>query len=782
MQPAPARRAVRRGLALAIGLVLGLSGPGSGAAGPPSAHATTSAPGSSPAGSPASGDAALVARQAELCERPSPESPVVVDVTTLTPRAPTEADEAFHVAGRLVNCGTTKLRGLQVRLVVGSRIRTRSGLQRAAADPDLGTTGLTASAAQDSELGPGESTSFDVRTDVGDLRLGEHNGVYPLAVQARARSDGRSRRPVGAASTFVPWFPEGPVAPTRVAWVVPVVEEPRRAPGEVLLDDRLDELLQDGPDPGRLARVLRSATTGARGACDRRARDAGAVADAPPASAARREAPCRGERVPLTYAVDADLLDTVEDMTHRYRVLRDGRRVELPASEHAVEWLEALRSAVTASDEAAVLALPYGDPDVVALSRTDSPVKDDVALLERLGESETRRLLPGADLVDVAWPPTGPVAGVVDPLAAGADTALLLDESALVTDPGQDRTPSARKLLLSTLDPVTALVADDVLSSLVAPDPADDGWQGARLAEQRWIAETAIIAAERPGESRTLVVAPDRQADLLPAVAGQVIADTGRLPWLCGVPLADVSAGRERCATLPDAQGPAAADEDVVLRSTVGSSPPLSPAYVAEIGQARRAADQLTEQVLVADSDEARSTKARLLRARGRTASTAWREAPARGRRLLDLLQADIAGLRGRISLVGTPTTLTGRTGTLQLAVQNDLDQPVTVGVRLDPTSAVRLTSQDTELQVVPARTTQPVSVRVEARTSGRFTARAGLVDASGRPFGSTVELQIRSTRYGRVALGVTGAAAAVLFVAAGIRITRRALRGPAPG
>jgi hypothetical protein len=148
---------------------------------------------------------------------------------------------------------------------------------------------------------------------------------------------------------------------------------------------------------------------------------------------------------------------------------------------------------------------------------------------------------------------------------------------------------------------------------------------------------------------------------------------------------------------------------------------------------------------------------------------------------MLDLLRDDVAALRGRVSLVGQPALLTGREGTVQLLVQNRLDQPVTVGVRLDPTSAARLTSEDTEIQVVPGQDTRPVSVRVEARTSGRFTARVGLVDASGQPFGETVELAVRSTQYGRVALAVTGVAAAVLVVAAGVRITRR-VRHPSHG
>ena len=148
---------------------------------------------------------------------------------------------------------------------------------------------------------------------------------------------------------------------------------------------------------------------------------------------------------------------------------------------------------------------------------------------------------------------------------------------------------------------------------------------------------------------------------------------------------------------------------------------------------------------------------------------------------MLRLWQDDVEALRARITLVGGPALLTGRTGTIRLNVENGLDQPVNVGVRLDPTSAVRLSSQEAALQVVPPRFSQQVSVEVEARTSGRFTARAGLVDASGQPYGGTVELAVRSTQYGRVALGVTGAAAAVLLLAAGTRIVRRARQSSPP-
>jgi hypothetical protein len=702
-------------------------------------------------------------RSGQVCAGTSGESPVAVRVTALT-RAPTSEDEPFRVAGQLLNCGSEALQDLQVRLAVGRRVTTRSELRLADAEPVVGRRRLPGQDADRTSLAPGAGTGFSVEVAVADLRPGERNGVLPLAVQARGRSSDRgSRGPVGLAHTFVPWFPEGPVAPTRIAWVVPLVDRPHRGPGEVMLDDQLDVLLEDDPARrGRLESLLLGARAGAQGACDDLAPE-----------------PCRGDPVPVTYAVDPDLVHSAEAMTRPYSVRVAGERTDEPASQNAEQWLRSLR---TVAGDGNVLALPYADPDVVALSRTDSPVKDDVELLTRLGQSEARRLLGVEPLPSVAWPPPGPVATAVDPLAAGEGTALLLHESVLVPDAAQDRTPNARKTLPSTLDPVTALVADDALSRLVTTGPESEGWQGPRLAEQRWIAETAIIAAERPSESRTLVVAPARRADVRAEVLAAAVADTGRLPWLCGVPLADVAAGRERCEGVPDDQGPAPADEEAVLLTGAPPTAVLPASFVRDVAEVRRASDQFTDQVLVAGTREAQATKARLLRARGRAESAAWRDSLTQGRRVLGLLADDVAFLRSRIVLVGAPALLTGRVGTVQLVVENGLDQPVNVGVRLDPTSAARLSSEDTALQVVPPRSTQQVSVRVEARTSGRFTARAVLVDASGRPLGPPVEFEVRSTQYGRVALAVTGAAAVVLVCAAGARLVRRVLaRAPAP-
>jgi hypothetical protein len=708
----------------------------------------------------------------DTCRISSEEAPVRVEVTTLLPRAPSSLDESFRVAGRLTNCGREPLRRLQVRLAVGSKIDSRSGLARAAEEPVLGGRRLPPVPAALPDLGPGEATTFDLRLLVRDLALGRQNGVFPLAVQAQARYGGAfGTGSVGLASSFVPWFPDGPIAPTRLAWLMPVTDQPRRGPDGVLLDDALEGLLaSDADQPGRLHRLLAAARVGAQGGCDE-------LPELPAGVLPPERASCRGEPVPMTYGVDPDLLGSVEAMVQPYSVLEGGAPVVRPASVNAARWLTAMRAAAASGD---VLPLPYADPDVVALSRPDSGVRDDVDLLRKLGQTETRQLLGTSQLLtSIAWPPPGPIGGSIDALVGGGGSdlpAIVLDQSALPDSPALlGRTPSAGTTLSSTSGPVTALVVDEGLSRLVETDPSSPDWQGPRLAEQRWIAEVAAIAAERPSESRTFLVAPRRGADLQPEVAAAVIADTGRLPWLCPVSLADAVRRTERCAVLPDTQGPARPEDRGTPAARERPEQELAPSFVERLAEVRRLSDQFTDEVLIAAGEQAKVTKARLLRARGRAASSAWRDRPTEGRRMLGLLRDELTGLRAQVRLVSEPVTLTGSTGTMRLTVENTLDQPVNVGVRLDDSEA-RLSSGETDVRQVPGNQAIQIAILVEARTSGRFVARAGLVDVSGDPFGEPVDLAVRSTQYGRVALGITGVAAAVLVVAAGLRITRRAM------
>ncbi len=719
------------------------------------------------------------------CDGQPVDEPVRVLVTTLLPQAPRSPDEQLRVAGTLTNCGDRTVDALAVRLSVGDRISRRSGLALADGQRSTPSRRLPSTDADRTALAPGATTTFATTIDVAALRLGSRNGVFPLVVEARGRLPGARTSSAGRAATFLPWFPDGPIAPTRVAWLLPLVDQPRRGPGEVLLDDELERLVGAGPGTaGRLQRALQSGVTGAR----------------------------QGN-VPVTYAVDPDLLFTLSAMTRPYTVREAGRRVRRPASQAAARWLTTLREQVqppapgsaptpspgasatsaapppvSARPTADVLALPYADPDVTALARPGTGLRDDIELLSDLGDAETRTALGVAPLPRVAFPPPGPVGPAVDALAGDPlqPSALVLDAGALAaSDPNRSRTPSARTTLSGAVaGPVTGLVVEPALSALVEADPTAPDWQGPLLAEQRFLAEIAVLTAERPSESRTIVVAPRRRADLFPAVVAGAMSATGTLPWLCAVPLSDVAAGRERCPNQagrrPDTQKPAAPeDRGRVLSRPAGQgiATPLPASYVASVARVRRPSDQFTDEVLLAGSPESATTKARLLRARGRTESAAWRDDLSGGVRLLGLLRADVTALRGQIVLRGAPVLLTGRSGIVRVSVENALRQPVNIGVRLEQPAAARLVSDDTAVAEVPGESARQIDIRVTARTSGRFVAQAVLVGRDGEAFGDPEQLQVTSSSYGSVALGVTGLAAGVLFVTVGVRLVRRVLR-----
>ena len=704
---------------------------------------------------------------------PNDDAPAQVLVTKLAPRAPTDPEEFFQVRGTITNRGSQRLSEVKVRLRRGDVLQSRSELDIAdREEPATPTLVGTRVPAADETLDPGETTTFDLRLRVGLLRM-RSLGVYPLRIEVRARFGDEGVGAVGSAQTLVPWFPEPPRGRTRIAWLWPLVDQPRRGPREVMVDDRL---AREVAPQGRLDTMLRAAAEGQKGRCDDVAQPPEDAAPRPPAG------PCRAESIPVTYAIDPDLAFDVDAMTSPYQLrVTDDRVRQVRETQDFTRWLDTLRSATTAGGTE-VLALPFADPDVVALTDPDSGLADEVARLRQLGANEVDRVVRRRPLTSVVWPPTGRLTRTaLEALSSGGAQAAVLDPVALAErDSETDRTPDAHvgQLGQATGVPVNGLVVDTVLSDLVTR--VYDDFPGARLAEQRWIAETAIIAAEAPSVSRTLVVAPARRGEVVAAVGAAVLADSGRLPWLCPVSLASVAVGSDSCIgeTPPEEREVAPAE----LEPVRADDPVLSPRFLREVGAARRAAAQFTDEVLEPGPDAVRTT-ARLLRARARTLSSAWREAAPDGEEMLDLLQDDLADLRGKVHLEvgGGTVTLTSRTGVISVNVVNELGQPVRVGVQLDPGNRARLSLSEVPVETVPPGRSTQINLKVTSATSGKFAVTALLVDRSRRPFGNPVELVVRSTQYGRVALAVTGVAAGVLLVAAGVRITRRALRRGRP-
>ena len=709
------------------------------------------------------------AARADPSPTPSPkagtnnEAPLRLNVTRLTPRAP-QPGGTLRVTGRITNTGSTPARRIRVWLRIGDRVTTRSALHDADIErPQTSRRAGTLTVPVLADLEPGQSTTFDLRTTVNRLRM-DRPGVYPLDIEALGSFDGSYGR-LGLAPTWLPWFAGEPIQQNKMAVVIPLVDLPRRSPDDVQLDDTLATSLSPS---GRLGRLLSAGRIAETGECDVTV-PAVTVVPSPGTTPAPR---C--EPVPITWAVDPDLLYTAKAMTSSYVVKNGGKTTHGTGERAAATWLTSLRGALSQSG---LLALPFADPDVSALTR-DSQGKSDVAQAVALGQSVAKDVLGQVPLTAVAFPPAGPVTpAATDALTGEGTRALVLDPSAFAAK-AQDtaRTPDARTPLPTSASggPLDGLVVDTGMSKLLAG--VQDPSLSSRLAEQRFLVETAVVAAELPSVSRTFVLAIDRRGRVNPTATGAALRDLGRVPWLCPVPLGDVATGTEHC----DGQAP----EKVPRTSPRGdprsdSNGQIAPTYLARVEADRDAGAQLVDAVLK-PSDTASKTRSRLRRAVARAESSAWRNDATGARQSAALLHSTVAGLRGRVTVHGGRLLLTSTKGTLNVTVQNTLTAAVECRVTFFSPTAKLSTAQTGLIDIGPGRAVQ-ASVRAAARTSGQFVVFAQMVDRDGKPFGERAEVIVRSTRYGRVALTVTGLAAAVLMIAAGVRIIRRARRRRRP-
>ena len=692
--------------------------------------------------------------------------PVTLAVDDLRPRAPRPGDD-LQVVGSLRSTSDEPLRDLEVRVLVGSVLISRGQLSNADLTPPL----LAPRDVQElPDLAPGAQAGLDVRLPVDRLGL-TADGVYPLALEVHGRGGDGALVRLGGVSTYVPWFGDRPVDPLRIAWLWPLVDEPRTSPTEELLDDGLARSLAPA---GRLGRSLAAARAGEAGECPpapepARDREPDDEDDA-------REQPCAP--VDVTYAVDPDLLYTARSMTDGYEVRRSGRTRAGEGQAAARAWLDQLAAATSGPD---LVALPYADPDVVALTRGTADLGADVAAARTYGVTVAREVLGLDPLQSLALPPSGPLTDAAfDALTTGSTRAVALEDDAVVLTAGSGRsTPGARVELPSgsASGPITGLVVDRGLSDLLALERAEA--QGARLAEQRWLVETAMIAAELPSRGRTLLVTVPRRGAVDAELAAGAVVDTGAVPWMCPVDVEDVLAGRERCSggqAQTRGRVEYGAERAAELAQPVPGAPELAPAAVQRVARVRAAAGQLTGAVIRGGTEQAQSLRTRMQRAWLRPESSAWREDRRAGGRLTSLLEDEVEALQGRVTVLSGRVTLTSRNGRVSVAVVNELDQPVTVAVELVAPSDARLSQTRTEVLEVPARTSLPVQVEAQTLTSGRFVVKASLLDREGQPFGKPAELIVTSTRYGSYALAVTGLGIAVLLVAVGVRLARRGL------
>lgn len=636
-------------------------------------------------------------------------------------------------------------------------IKTSAGLSDAAASDPTSLVGTRdTNVRYDVErLEPGQTLSYTLTIPQAELRarFGDpETGVYWLGVHALGSSatSGNDGNAVGRARTFLPAVRSPNAASVKTAIVLPLrARVAHEADGSL---DRTSEWEQALRFDGDLGGPL----------------SFGAAA---------------GGIAPVTWLLDPAVPDAVRELALGNPERSVKPKVEpgqepspsddaspsggsgssgvpdtdTPLASSARTWLNRAESALRSGT---VAALPYGDPDVAAAA-------DVLPSLYRSARQLTGTEVSTWDLDTL--PVVAPPNGYLDTTGIDAvddDATLLLGERMFPRD------------AFSTRPPVGGLIGERpvVVSSTSAATggPGPDEPLAPVALRQRILSEAVVRLLRTGGKS------PDPLVVVLPpsvsTTGAQDFWDELRdVPWLDLVGLRDLvvppgspadgtSAGGRQVDTdelsYPPAQEKAELDGDVLLEA--GQLIRAGRTYQSILGEDYTVGTELVAEALAGTSYAMRDDVDAASRM---TRTKEWAQ---------DRLEA--------ISIdAPSGVTLSGTSGSFNIALRNDLDQPVTVDVAATTDSGARIRVANPIRLAPHSRTSVPVDA--DTTRSGVHNVTLRVVDADGTPLGAEDDLPLRTGQVGVVIWAIIGSGAGILFVAIAIRLVRRfRRRGAAEG
>ncbi|MGH3719593.1 MAG: DUF6049 family protein [Pseudonocardiaceae bacterium] len=713
---------------------------------------------------------------------PRPNVLVRLELSDLSPRVVSvDSAPVLRVNGRVVNVGDRSITALRVRLQrdepISSDEAAARALQGLAQAPHV-----TRSQPLPGDLTAGQSRPFQLEVplrgaETTSLQINQP-GVYPVLVTLDGNPDTGGVARLASAPLLLPVLgippatsggPIGPVlrrplrpAPLTVLW--PLAAAPDRlptGPGEPILvhsdSGGTDPLAADIAPGGRLDGVL------------------GALEQAVPPGSPLGAAVC--------VAVDPLLLETLDGMSHGYRVAHPGGISEGTGARNARSWLDRLRGAVQGR---CVLALPYADADLVALSRAG--LTDLEALAAGTGVRLVSDLLGVQPLTGVSWPAgqlldertladltalqTHAVLldprGITPPPAADADVVNLVGSSSSTANPGTATPGTAANPGAMPGGHAAApvgLLVDPLLTSAL-----DSGASPASpLSEQDGLGALVYRAAL----GRPILLVPPRRWQAPGTEAGALLTTARQL----------LDAGFVTSRELP------------ALATTRPTGPGVAVRYPPQAG-AEEIPPQVTA-VLQRDRDVLRDLQVatvldpaanlgpaalldplRLGLLRG--VSTAWRGAPNRAVLVTSQECSRLDELLRSVRIVQPPGsyTLAASDSPLLITVSNGLPVGMQVVLSLSETAGLR--TGGVGLQLVPARSTRQLVIPAKVSRAGQFSVDARLSTPGGTPLGEPSTLQLRSTAFGRVTVALTAGAGAALILLVARAIVLRIRRSRA--
>jgi Family of unknown function (DUF6049) len=717
---------------------------------------------------------------------PDNAGPLRLDLTQLSPRVVTSTGPStLTFSGTLTNTGDQPIDDLVIRMQRGNALHTEGAL-RDALDGDGRADAITPQFTPiPGELAP--RGQMPVRLTVplrgapdSTLALAD-TGVHELLINVNGvPSDGRRAR-LAAVRMLLPVLSlppgpgrAGPVASpppppaTPFSMLFPITDTPRRVstvPGEptLLTDDDLAASMAPGGRLGSLVAAL--------------------AADAPPGSRVRA-ATC--------LAIDPDLVETASLMRAGYQVQQPGGGPPVPGTGAAAagQWLDSLAAVAKGG---CVMALPYADADLVALTRGG------LGGLAAQTIRDGRQILSDVLGVPVTPGVTWPVGGVaddatLDEIASADGRSVLL--SADGVDQGRVQRHSGVVPLVGGRLPQFSVLTDPLLTRAAAgpsaasgPDPSTGGAVASStpagtigaLSTQDLIGalvfriEAGPIAGGPTAPAGPLVLAPPHQwavegngAAALLTTVNQLIGEGRIVPSaLDGVLEAGPSAGTAPLAlAYPLRSGgqetPTSAVD--IVRKTAREIEDLSSAAVPDSG-------------VGATPEEAFGP---LRRGLARPVSAAWRGRPTEAVAAASAAAGRVADLRASVRVLEPPSpySLGTSDAPILITVANGLPVTVEVNVQILPSAGLRVAPIPP--QQVPPLGRRQIRVSAEVTRSGQFIVQAAVRTPNGELLGPPSRLRVRSTAYGTITVWLTASAGALLVVLAVRRVLRRVRGEPA--
>jgi hypothetical protein len=566
-------------------------------------------------------------------------------------------------------------------------------------------------------LGPNAKQAWRLTTTARAMGL-DSFGVYPLSVEVNDTAG----RVLAAQHTFLTFVPNNYrkiLKPTKIAWVMPLVDQPHRVIGSSFRDDRLAADFAQG---GRLNKLVAAA---------------------------------RATKTPLTWSIDPALLDDARTMTKPYTV----RGAQKPKSAAADRWLADLKAAAAGDP---YFALPYADSDVVALVRNHR--LGDLKLAYKNNQAAQATL--GRSPEPIAMPPEG-VADqpTLNQLSKDGSQIVLLSSDVLPGTAGLTYTPTAAIAVQNGRGTKYAVAADRTIASVIGADTRQPG--AAVLAEQRFLAETAMITAERPSLQRTVVIVPPRRWNPGQELVERLMTDSGTARWLQPISLRQAAQGASAQRTF--AGYPAAYRSHELNARYLRSVRSLGTKAYRFSSVFEPPLTGYPEAILRLESSAWRGKRAA---ARAGAARSALADQLARDRRAVDFVLNS-----------GPGPSLAGEIGQVPVTIANDMaGHSITVQLEVTSTYPARLQIGELKQQLWTIAPQKKVTVFVPMRTAanGKTDVRLRLLSESGKPIGVDRTIRVNATGFGRTAILITGGALVVLFLGVGTRVVRARRRNGA--